>query len=236
MTLNDIFIRNQELTAAKEKAMKEISVLEHELADLNARAESAAAAGDEDLYLDLTDAASRISRRIYVKKKVLEAPLENGITENDVSAAWKSYAAEYDKAYNRNYEKLKKAKQDLYAVYRDMIESQLVLLQTRAKVYDLIKPPASTYTTPDMRFPFKHLPVLPKKVLSGHEVAAPNISCYGISFQDLITPMLYADDVIDRGTAERWAAIINGSTDVLPEKGYKPKLDRHIDPLGLFIN
>ena len=236
MKLREILKKIDDANANKEKLREEIATLEHELDDLNARAESAAAAGDEELYLNLTDEASRISRRIYVKKKVIDIPPEKEITEEEVTAAWREYAAEFDKNYNKKYEKFKKVRQELCDIYADMIEDQCCILQTRERIYNLIKPPVNTYTNPDMRFPFEHIPVVQKKMIGSREVMAPNINIYNIGFLELITPMLYADDVIDRGTAERWAAIISGSANVLPEKKIRPDVEPHIDKFGLFIN
>lgn len=236
MKLKDIFKKIEDSNAAKEKARGEIAVLERELDDLNARAESVAATGNEDEYIRLTDEASRITRRIYVKKKISEVPAEKEIKESEVVDAWNEYAAEYEKTYDKNFEKFVKARQQLRDVYETMMQDQNDALMTREKLYNMVRPPANTATTIDIRFPFKRLPILPTKIVGTFESVSPIIRCYGMNFRELITPMLFAADLIDKETAERWISIINGVTAVLPEKKYRPEIDQHVDKFGLFIN
>ena len=234
MKLRDVFKKVDDANAAKEKILGEIAALEHELDDLNARAESTAAAGDEEEYIRLTDEASRISRRIYVKKKISDTPAGSELTESEVVKSWNEYAAECEKHFNKNYDKIVKIRQELHDVYEEMIEDQYKILQTRVRLYNLVQPPADTYVTIDMRFPFKRIPTPERK--TSFQTLRPKISCYGTDFTEFVTPMLYADEVIDQKTAERWAAIINGLTDVPPSKTYRAKGDGHVDPLGLFRN
>lgn len=233
MTLEALLKKIDEINAVKAQTQNDVIFLEKRKAEILANAEKAADAGDEEEYIRLTDEASKIDRRIYVKQKIINAPLEKEIPEDEVTAAWSDHASKYEKIYNQKYAKFEQQRKKLCEMYADLIEDQRQILIDRKKLHESFKPPANIMISVDDRFPFKHLPVAKKRSINGVEAAAPHFNCYGITFDDFSTPMFYGYDDIDRDTARAWFSIINGSNSIVPEKQYRPKVD-HFPYFGLY--
>lgn len=235
MTLDQIFKKKQEADAAKEKSRVDIVGLERQLDTINAQAEAAAAAGLEDEYIQLTDKASEISRRIYVKQKVVNSPpLGKEISESEVATVWKEHAAKYKKTYDQKYEKFEQLRKKLCAVYADLIEDQRQILLDRKKLAESFPLPANVATPVESRFPFKHLPLAEKKAINGIESGRPDINCYGLTFRDFLLLLFYGCDDIDRDTVQAWSSIVECNNQIIPEKQYRPKTDPGPVTLGLY--
>lgn len=136
MKLEMILKKKLEIDANKEKLSREVAELERQLESINAEAEAAAADGLEDKYIELTDEASRINRRIYVKNKSVTAP--GSLPEAEVFAAWKEYAAAYEKNFKSKYAEYVKAAKKLYDMYCQLITEQNEALKMRRKCGALV--------------------------------------------------------------------------------------------------
>lgn len=137
MILDSLFKKKHEVDVARTQAKNDVLFLEQRLDVINAKAEEAASAGDEDEYIRLTDEASKISRRIYVKRKTSETTTVD-VTKEEVLKAWGEYADTYNKNHKKKVIAYERAIKDLFALYTDLIHDQNAALEARRKCADCI--------------------------------------------------------------------------------------------------
>ncbi len=133
MIIDTIMKRLQDFESAKIQANNDIIFLEERLKNISAKAESAAEAGKDDDYIALTNQASEIERRIYVKHKIIERTSLPDLTKEEVLNAWNEYAAAYGKKHAKKYEAYQKAVRELFEKYKDLVNDQNEALRARVK-------------------------------------------------------------------------------------------------------
>lgn len=234
MTLEALLKKVADLNAVKAQTQNDIIFLEKRKAEILTNAEKAADTGDEEEYIRLTDEASKIDRRIYVKQKLVKAPLEKEISADEVAAVWSDHASKYDKAYDQKYAKFKQQRKKLCEMYADLIEDQRQIMLERKKLHESFALPSNVLISIDDRFPFKHLPLAEGKAVNGIASPMPRINCYGLTFRDFLLLMFYGCDDIDRETVQAWISVVDGDNHILPEKQYRPKIDSAPVTLGFY--
>lgn len=200
MKLDDIFKKRLELAAAKEKARLDIAELERQLEAANTEAEAAALSGNEDEYIRLTDKASEISRRIYVKRKIIDA--KEILDPRDVEAAWKDYADAYNKKFQTKYKAFEKQRQKLCKMYEEMINDQYELLQIRKKAGESMGVELHGLDSESV-LAFDKLPGTRPHVLNG--IGVPPARAYNCRCLEI--PLFYDSGDIDAATLEKWRNI-----------------------------
>lgn len=136
MMLESLFKKKSEADACKAKAKNDIMFLEKRRDEIIAKAEKVANAGDEEEYIRLTDEATQLDRRIYVKGKI--ANIETTIPEEEVLRAWDEYTAAYEKTFQADYADYVKAAKKLFEQYTKMIKNQNEALKVRRKCGELM--------------------------------------------------------------------------------------------------
>ena len=234
MTLEALLKKVAEINAVKAQTQNDVIFLEKRKAEILANAEKVADAGDEEEYIRLTDEASKIDRRIYVKQKLINAPLEKEISDGEVAAAWSDHASDYAKTHKQKYAKFEQQRKKLCEMYAELIEDQRQMLLERKKLHEAFALPANVATTIDDRFPFTRLPLAEAKAINGIAGPMPRLHCYGLTFRDFLLLAFYGFNDIDRETVQAWISVIEGNNEIIPEKQYRPKFDSGPITLGLY--
>lgn len=118
----------------KKAAMQdEIQQLKIDMTTLAEEADNAAQAGNIPLYREKRDASQLAADTAHVRERQMEViselqPVEEG------RAAWREYAGEYGKNFDRAQKALEKAKDDLRKAFMDLVEIQNEGLRVKEQI------------------------------------------------------------------------------------------------------
>lgn len=203
MTLDSIFKKKAESDAAKAQAKNDIVFMEKRKAEILANAEKAADAGDEEEYIRLTDEASQLERRIYVKRKIADAA--RAVDPEEVEAAWSEHVAKYNKAFRAKYANFERERKRLCKMYEDMINDQYDLLQIRKRAGELIGVANLAGESTQHILSFDRLPETKEHSFKGIGSPAPQV----YHCRNLAIPFFFDSDDIDPDTFEKWRDVFN---------------------------
>ncbi len=211
MILDTLFKKKSEADASKAKAKNDIMFLEKRRDEIIAKAEKVANAGDEDEYIRLTDEATQLDRRIYVKGKI--ANIETTIPEEEVLRAWNEYAAAYEKTFQADYADYVKAAKKLFEQYTKMIKNQNEALKVRRKCGELmgIITPGHSQNDDSTLYGL-HINGIPQLISN-----KMNSYCnyYGHSYPDAAIPMFWALGCMSEEDSLKYSLVVtNTATDL----------------------
>lgn len=163
MKLEELDRQAQERIAKKEELTTRIADLEQREAAANEKAQTAAEAGDVEAYKAASSEALEIGTQLVVAR-AQHKKLGSGdaiVTQEDAAAAWKDFAGDYNRKFDKLYADLEKKRSDLLAVYRALLDLQYDALEKRDRLagYAGIKSDGFIGSNPlDNHFSCRYLP------------------------------------------------------------------------------
>ncbi len=141
-------------------------------------AQSAAAAGDVDGYLQGTKAAEKHEAEKYVTNVQIQK-IGRGYTPSDVTDSWTNYAKDFNATFDKKYSAFLKARTQLWEMYRDLMNLQGSALKERKYCGDLLSleegSPEAEKTLPMHTIPAENAPGLRYK---NYFFATPDIAYF----------------------------------------------------------
>ena len=106
-------------------------------AEYHSAAESAAAGGDVDKFVEMTSKEHDVDARIYVFRKQMDS-MGSTISESDVVSAWAEFEKEYNKTFDREWKEYIAARKELYEKFMRICDMQNDALKRRERCAQLI--------------------------------------------------------------------------------------------------
>ena len=163
MKLEELDKQAQERIAKKEELTTRIADLEQRETAANEKAQTAAEAGELEAYKAASSEAQEIVTQLIVAR-AQHKKLGSGdaiVTQEDAAAAWKDFAGDYDRKFDKLYAELEKKRSDLLSTYRALLDLQYDALEKRDRLagYAGIKSDSFIGSNPlDNHFSCRYLP------------------------------------------------------------------------------
>ena len=179
-TVEEIKRKVAKMAALKTELTAKVDNAEKNLAELKAKAKSAAEEGRLEDYKAASAAIQDAEAALFVARAQLDK-CSAGINEAEVKAAWSDYAADYNKKLDKMLSQFAEKRRDFLAAYREMIDLQADALKTREELGNYIELAVRIGENPfDRAFPCKTLP----SGFSGVEIRPGELSVIGTPITD----------------------------------------------------
>lgn len=163
LTIEELDRQAKERTSKKEELTTKIADLEQRETAAKGNAETAAENGDVEAYKAASSEALEIGTQLVVAR-AQHKKLGSGdaiVTQEDAAAAWKDFAGDYDRKFDKLYAELEKKRSDLLSTYRALLDLQYDALEKRDRLagYAGIKSDGFIGSNPlDNHFSCRYLP------------------------------------------------------------------------------
>ena len=135
MKIEKLRKEHEERVAMIEKLKKESDALRSKEEEITGKMETAAAAGDEDLFLSLKKEREEAQDRRYVKESLIKQIVPT--TKEEAVAAWDEYAKSYKSEFEKKWKEYRKAISALYSEYMSVVNCQNDALKIREECVQL---------------------------------------------------------------------------------------------------
>ena len=123
MTIEKFWEKVSDEEALKAKIKAEISELMAREMKLSEEMETAANAGDAQLYHRLRMEKEEVSSTIFVKRRFSDK-MASSVTEADARAAWENYAAGYNAKLKKALAEYREQREKLFSLYSGLVDLQ----------------------------------------------------------------------------------------------------------------